>query len=390
MRFLFLVLFFSFVAHTVFAQADFRTLHSDAHVVDGHNDVLYRVMSDGEMETYGKRGHSDIPRFARGGLDVQVFSIWVPSKVTGAKAWKFALDEIDSLKAIANRNEKSVRLVLNHRDMDAALASGKLAAVIGLEGGRCIDGKRDRIITLYQRGLRSCGLTWNFSSDWASCSKDESAGTVKGGLSAKGKSFVHLLDSLGVLIDVSHLGEKSFWDVLAETQHPIIASHSACKELRNHHRNLSDTQLRAITKNGGVAMINFYPGFLASNLDNARIKRMRAFTDRHAALKNKYPDRGKSYLAAVDRLVAEAATKELVTLHTLIDHIDHAVRVAGIDHVGLGSDFDGIGLTPIGLHDVTDLPLLTRELLHRGYDELSIRKILGANFLRAFRTVCTR
>jgi len=369
------------------AQQDFMQLHREAVVVDGHNDVLGRVMRGGDMESWGTHGHSDLPRFARGGLDVQIFSIWVPSRERGENAWHFALAEIDSLKAIAARNPDRLGLVTDAGQLRRAVGDGLIAGIIGLEGGRCIDGRRERILTLYERGMRSFGLTWNYSSDWATCSKDESTGKVKGGLSAKGRGFVRLLDSLGVLIDVSHLGERSFWDVLETSQHPIFASHSACRALRDHHRNLTDRQLRALSENGGVVMINFYPGFLVNNLNRSRRNLVQRMHDRHAELKRQHPKRGAAYLSAVDDLLKQAQKRGLPSLYTIADHIDHAVQVAGIDHVGLGSDFDGISITPVGLRDVTDLPLLTRVLQQRGYSEAAIRKILGENFLRIFSAV---
>ncbi len=365
----------------------YLSLHSSAIVADGHNDILGRVMSGGEMETRASAGHSDLPRFRDGGMDIQLFSIWVPSEKKGDDAWQFALDEIDSLKAIAARNTAMMSLVTRPGEMDRTLAAGKLAAVIALEGGRCIDGRRDRILELHRRGMRSFGLTWNYSSDWATCSKDESTGKVPGGLSPKGKSFVRLLDSLGVLIDVSHLGEKSFWDVAAISTHPLFASHSASKVLRDHHRNLTDDQLRAVAKSGGVVMTNFFPGFIVSNLDEKRIARLRVFEKRAASLKKKHRARDKAYLKEYDRMVKDAKKEELCTLDDVVAHIERMVRIAGAAHVGLGSDFDGINLTPVGLNDVTDLPMLTRALLKKGYSDDQIRGILGGNFLRVWRTV---
>lgn len=386
-RFRYSVYLFCLLSVTLPAQEVYRTLHRDAVVVDGHSDVLGRVMSGESIESWTTSGHSDLPRFRAGGLDAQVFAVWVPSRERGERAWRFALAEIDSLHAIAERNPDRLRIVTDAQQLREAVITGRIAGIIGLEGGRCIDGRRDRILQLYQRGLRSFGLTWNYSSDWATCSKDEASGKVRGGLSAKGKQFVALLDSLGVLIDVSHLGERSFRDVLSVTRHPLIASHSACTALRKHHRNLTDAQLTALARGGGVVMINFYPGFLTGGLNTTRIAEMRRLHERHTKFKVQYPDRGPSYAAATDHLMEEARKAKLPTIHTIVDHIDHAVTVAGIDHVGLGSDFDGISLTPIGMQDVTDLPLLTRILRQRGYDDLSIRKILGNNFLRVFEKV---
>ncbi|MDT8322629.1 MAG: dipeptidase [Bacteroidota bacterium] len=369
------------------AQTDNPT-HEAPIVVDGHNDVLGRVMSGGDMEAWNSSGHSDLPRFRRGGLHVQVFSIWVPSRKTGDEAWRFALAEIDTLYAVAARNPDRLSVVTDLAQLRRTVARDGIAGIIGLEGGRCIDGRRDRILELYRRGLRSFGLTWNYSSVWATCSKDESAGKVRGGLSAKGKDFVRLFDSLGVLIDVSHLGEKSFYDVLRSTRNPVFASHSACAALRKHHRNLTDTQLRALADNGGVVMINFYPGFIKAGLGKERVRLSRKMLAEQAALQKKHPRRDDAYFAAVDVLVARAEAEGLATVRTVADHIDHAVRIAGVRHVGLGSDFDGISFTPVGLADVTDLPVLTRELRRRGYSNHDIRAILGGNFLRIFAAVC--
>ncbi|MBE0644571.1 MAG: dipeptidase [Bacteroidetes bacterium] len=375
------------VSYAPLSAQQYLPLHSSAIVADGHNDILWRVMSGGEMESRATTGHSDLPRFREGGMDIQLFSIWVPSEKTGDDAWQFALDEIDSLKAIAARNPAALQLATKPGDMDRILSGGKLAGVIALEGGRCIDGRRDRILELYRRGLRSFGLTWNHSSDWASCSKDESTGKVKGGLSEKGKSFVRLLDSLGVLIDLSHLGERAFWDVAANSSHPLFASHSASKALRDHHRNLTDAQLRAVAKSGGVVMTNFFPGFIVSNMNEKRVKRLREFEKKAAALKKKHPKRGKDYMKEYDRMVAAAKKEGICTIDDVVAHIDHAVRIAGAEHVGLGSDFDGINLTPVGLNDVTDLPMLTRSLMKKGYSADQIRGILGGNFLRVWRAV---
>lgn len=366
---------------------DFRDLHRAALVVDGHNDVLGRVMAGGDMERWGSVGHSDLPRFRAGGVDVQLFSIWVPSKHKGDDAWQYALDEIDSLKAIAARNASAMSIALRGGDIERLVAGKKLASVIALEGGRCIDGRRDRIIELYRRGLRCFGLTWNYSSDWATCSQDEHAGKVRGGLSEKGKSFVRLLDSLGVIIDVSHLGARSFADVIATTRHPIIASHSGCAALRGHHRNLTDAQLRAIATGGGVAMMTYVPSFIVADLDRKKQDRMRAYERQAAELRKKHPDRGAAYLKAYDRMLASARKEGLCTIDDVVRHVVHAVHVAGAPHVGLGSDFDGIGLTPVGLNDVTDLPMLTRALRKSGLTDEQIRGILGGNFLRVWNTV---
>ncbi|MDX9758310.1 MAG: dipeptidase [Bacteroidota bacterium] len=365
----------------------YRTLHTSALVVDGHNDILARVMKGVNIETRTRGGHSDLPRFRDGGVDVQLFSVWVPTKLRGEKGWRYALAEIDSLRAIAARNPDRLAIATRAGDIERITAGGLLAGVLALEGATCVDGRRDRIIALYRRGLRSFGPTWNVSTSWASSSKDEAAGSVRAGLSANGKSFVRLLDSLGVLIDLSHSGERTFWDVAATSTHPLFASHSGCAAIRAHHRNLTDAQLRAIAKSDGVAMMTYVPSFLMSNLGTKRIARMREFEARATALKKRYPRRDAAFLKEYDALIAAATAEKLCTIDDVVAHILHAVRVAGAAHVGLGSDFDGIGLTPVGLHDVTDLPMLTRALLKKGVSEQDIRGILGANFLRVWNRV---
>lgn len=382
--------FFLFLAIIALPASDAprsRALHASALVVDGHNDILARVMQGGNIESRSTHGHSDLPRFREGGVDVQLFSVWVPTKKQGEDGWRYALAEIDSLRAIAARNPDRLAVATRPGDIERFTARGLLAGVLALEGATCVDGRRERILALYQRGLRSFGPTWNVSTDWAGSSKDEAAGTVRGGLSPKGKSLIRLLDSLGVLIDLSHIGARTFWDVAATSTHPLFASHSGCAALRAHHRNLTDAQLRAIAKSRGVAMITFVPSFLSSNLSQKRIARMKEFERRGAALKARHPQRGPTYLKEYDAMVREANREKLCTIDQVVAHILHAARVAGAAHVGLGSDFDGIGLTPVGLHDVTDLPMLTRALLNKGVSEQDIRGILGENFLRVWNTV---
>ncbi|MBR9977989.1 MAG: dipeptidase [Bacteroidetes bacterium] len=363
----------------------YQSMHRASPVIDGHNDVLGRVLRGGDITVRSKKGHSDIPRLREGSVDAQIFAVWVPTRHKGAAAWRYTLEAIDSMKAMVDRMPDMLLLATGHDDIDRAIREDKLAVILSLEGGRSIEGKRERILELHRRGLRAFGLTWNNSHEWATSSKDEHEGRVSGGLSEKGKDFVRLMDSLGILVDVSHLGERAFHDVAAISTQPLFASHSSCAALRTHHRNLSDEQLRMIAGSDGVAMINFFPVFLVSNLTKQRIAAMRAFERRMQALKKEHPDRGENYLQAYDALVAEAMAAGLCTIENVVAHIDHAVRVAGPAHVGLGSDFDGINLTPVGLNDVTDLPMLTRALMHKGFTEQQIYGILGGNVLRIWR-----
>ena len=361
-------------------------MHAEAVVVDGHNDLLSAVMRGQSMETRRARGHSDLPRFREGGLDVQLFSVWVaPAHIQRGDAYAWAVAEIDSLTAIAKRNREGFTIVRNSRELDAAVQSSKLAGIIALEGGHPVGSSTADILALYKRGLRVFGLTWNNSTAWAGSAKDEASGVRSTGLTEYGKSVVRLLDSLGVVIDISHLGPKSTEDVLRTTKHPVIASHSSCAALCAHPRNLTDAQLRSLAANDGVAMINYFPLYLKAQLPKGTAALCAQYEKKLSALRGSSSD---AALPARDRIVAEAATRGLPTILDVVEHIEHAIRTAGIDHVGLGSDFDGIAFLPVGLGDVTALPFLTRELLRRGYSEDDVRKLLGGNFLRVFARVC--
>jgi len=374
---------FTLGAATVSAQ-DAQRLHRDAVVVDGHNDILSRVLKGARMDVRGNTGQSDLPRFGEGALDVQVFSVYVHPSKAGEEGWLAGLAQIDSLRALASRAPERLAIVTDGRGVDEALRRSALAAIIGLEGALLIDGRADRLRALHARGLRVFAPTWNRSSDWATSSADEAKGMAAPGLSTKGRALVRLLDTLGMLLDVSHLGTRSIEDALRETRNPVIASHSSCAALRPHHRNLSDEQLRAIAARGGVVMINFFPPYIRANVDKNTKRALARACKELDALARRFKRSDARFLAAFDAAIDRAARRGIPTLRDVADHIDHAVRVMGAAHVGLGSDFDGIDHAPLGLHDVTWLPLLTRELLRRGHDEEAIRGILGGNFLRVF------
>jgi membrane dipeptidase len=321
--------------------SDYPRIHREATVVDGHNDVLGRVVSGDRIDIRGVKGHSDLPRFREGGVDVQVFSVWVHPKKGTTEGWKEALRQIDSLHALANRSGGALCVCGSGNDADAALRAGALAGIISIEGSTSIDGKPERIRALHVRGLRMLAPTWNRSVGWASSSEDEAAGKGKG-LTAHGRRLVRLLDTLGILIDISHLGPKSIADAIQESRNPVIASHSSCASLRAHHRNLTDEQLRSVAATGGVVMINFFPPFIRAGMSKKKIEQTRAQCQRLNALAIKYPKRIGRFLTDFDAIIRQAAKQGLPTLIDVADHIDHAVRVAGAAHVGLGSDFDGI------------------------------------------------
>lgn len=369
---------------------DFRQIHRDAIVIDSHNDLLMRVSAGDRVEERSTKGHSDLVRFAEAGYDGQVFSVWVDPDITSGY-FAYANRLIDSLDAIFKRNPTRVMKVTSAAEFDKARASHRLAGMIGLEGGHAVENSIANILHLYKRGVRYIGLTWNNSTGWASSGRDESRNLpARKGLTDAGKRIVRLMDSLGILIDVSHCGEQTFADVAATSRNPIIASHSSVYAICPHFRNLKDEQIKAIARSGGVMMINFFPAFLDSTFRPSKESALRACQKDLLALEKKHVSDPQKYLAARDAYLRSNAAATLTSILTVVEHIDYVKRLVGIDFVGLGSDFDGISIAPLGLEDVTKTVYLTRELQKRGYTEEDIAKVLGGNFLRVFRKVCAR
>ena len=372
----------------VHAQS-YAKLHDKAIVVDTHNDVLttatLRGMDIGTDLT-GKT-HSDLGRFRKGGVDVQVFSIFCDDHYGVGSAYREANREIDSLYALAGRNPDKMQIVTDAAGLAQAVKHHKLAAMLGVEGGHMIEDSIAYLDSLYRRGVRYMTLTWNNSTPWATSAKDETskAFTVTPyGLTDRGKTIVRRMNELGMLVDLSHVGEQTFWDAIHTVNKPVICSHSSVYALCPVFRNLTDEQIKAVGVNGGVIQVNFYSGFLDSNY----VPRMGRFLLRHkpemdSMAAAKAPDYAiNEYLA---KKYPQEADSLRAPLSLLMDHIDHIVRLIGPDHVGLGSDFDGIESPPQQLDDVSTYPLITRELLKRGYKEADILKILGGNFIRVLK-----
>jgi membrane dipeptidase len=371
------------------AGQSYQQVHERAILVDTHNDVLSTATLQGldiGQDLTGKT-YSDLARFRKGGVDVQIFSIFCDDHYGKGSAFRYANREIDSLYAIAGRNPDKMQIVTTPAGLELAVKHHKLAAMMGVEGGHMIEDDPEYLDSLFKRGVRYMTLTWNNSTSWATSAKDETskAFTVTPyGLTERGKKIVQRMNELGMLVDLSHVGEQTFWDAIRTTTKPVLVSHSSVYALCPVFRNLKDDQIRAIGQNGGVIQVNFYSGFLDSNYQ----KRMAAFTSRHkneidslAALKT--PDYAVNLFLS-KRYPGEADSLR-PPLSLLIDHIDYIVKLIGADHVGLGSDFDGIESSPKGLDDVTTYPLITRELLRRGYSVADVDKILGGNFIRVFK-----
>jgi membrane dipeptidase len=359
-------------------------------IVDSHNDLLMRVMAGDKVEARSSKGNSDLVRFTEARYAGQFFSVWVdPIREEHGESYNYANRMIDSLDAILRRNPARIVKAANGAEFDAAQRSGKLAAMIGIEGGHAIESSIDKLIRLYRRGARYLGLTWNNSVPWASSARDESGRMVAHpGLSAFGRQVIRTMDSLGMLVDVSHSGEKTFWDVIATTKNPIIASHSSVYRLCPHFRNLKDEQITAIARTGGVVMINFFPKFIDSAFTAKKEKALAEYGKKLAFIEKKYAGNPPLLRETKARFFSQKEVRALPGVHTVADHIDYVKKLAGIDHVGIGADFDGIDIAPLGLEDVTRLSNLTDELCRRGYSEEEIRKVLGGNILRVFRKVC--
>jgi len=378
---------FFLIAHCLFAGAQsYKKLHFNAVVVDTHNDLLTTAIDKGlviDQDLSGKT-HSDLARLKKGGVDVQLFSVWCDGLKADPYAW--ANREMDTLDAVAKRNPDKIMKVGNTAELLQALKAKKIAAMFGVEGGHMIENSLDKLYHFYRRGARYMTLTWNNSTEWATSALDETtkADSLKHkGLTAFGKQVVQRMNELGMLVDLSHVGEQTFWDAINTSTKPVLVSHSCVYTLCPHRRNLKDEQIKAIAKNGGVIHLNFYSGFVDSSFERrSEIFNSNHKTERDSILKiNPEP-----YFADVflfEKYPAEVNALR-PPLSMLLDHLDYIVKLAGVDHVGLGSDFDGINSAPLQLDDVTNMPLITKELLKRGYTKKDIRKILGENFLRLF------
>ncbi|WP_434394363.1 dipeptidase [Sphingobacterium spiritivorum] len=364
----------------VFAQ-DYKQIHKDLIVVDGHNDVIYESIFKGK--DIAKRlttGHTDLPRLKEGGVDVQVFAVWSDDKNWKKGAFKHANDQIDALEKMISGNSDQIELAKSSKDIDAILNKGKIAAVIGVEGGNMIESKIENLEKLYDRGVRYLTLTWNYNLPWVTAAAIEvKTSSDKGkGLTAHGKDIIRRMNELGMMVDLSHGGEKTFYDVIATSTKPILVSHSNAYTLMPHYRNLKDEQLEALKKNGGVIGVNFYSGFL----DPTYTERVRKLYRKHFADKGNYK---LSPTRQYEKLPKKLQQEANAPMSKLLEHINYLVKKVGIDHVAIGSDYDGIESPPRELEDVSKFPLLTKALLEQGYSKEDVGKIMGGNFLRLLR-----
>ena len=369
-------------------SAHARQLHDRAIVIDTHDDTTQRMLFDKnfDISVRHKDGQIDVPRMREGGLDALFFSIWVPSDVTGPPAVKRAFDLIDCVREAARLHPNDLMLATTAADIRRAASEHKIAALMGMEGGHMIDDDL-RLLRLYAAlGVRYMTLTHFKNNNWADSSTDKAA---HNGLTAFGKDVVREMNRLGMMVDISHVADKTFWDVIETTRAPVLASHSSARAIANHPRNMTDDMMRALAKNGGVVMINYHAAFLSEEFRIASEKKSGTVVESMAAMSKKCGGNEACTTMESERIDHEAMARgELpkVSWEKIVDHIDHAVKVAGADHVGLGSDFDGATM-PIGMEDASKLPKITDALLKKGYSDADVEKILGGNILRVMEAV---
>ena len=374
-------------------SAKAREIQNSAIVIDTHADTPQRFLDEnydiGSTDPKDQ-GHISLDKTKAGNLGAEFFSIWVEPETNQGHFARHTLDLIDSVYEQAARHPDRMMMAFSVEDIERAHREHKLAALMGIEGGHSIENDIHLLRDYYRLGVRYMTLSWSNTNEFADSSGDINDPKVEhhNGLTEGGKRIVLEMNRLGMLVDISHVSDKTFWDTIAVTKAPVIASHSSARALTNDPRNMTDDMLRAVAKNGGVVDVNFYSAFVDENYRKAAEAQTK---DRDAAVKayiDKLKAEGKTptYLDS-DSIEREWAAKiPRPPLSSLIDHIVHIAKVAGIDHVGLGSDFDGVsGATPQGIDSAADLPKITQALLDRGYSADEIRKILGGNVLRVFR-----
>ena len=364
-----------------------RKLHFSSIVVDTHDDTTQRFL-DGKFDlgVRSDTGSIDIPRMKEGGLGAIFFSIWIPSKVTGPEAVNRALIQIDAVREQVRKHPGELALATTAAEVREARKQGKIAALMGVEGGHMINSNLGVLRNYAALGVRYMTLTHSGNDEWADSSTDKPA---HNGLTDFGKDVVREMNRLGVIVDISHVSDKTFYDVLETSKAPIFASHSSCRAICDAARNMTDQMIKDLAAKGGVIQINYHIGFLSQEFRDAEKAKPELEKEIQAEINKRCGDNEACQLVEGDRVVREyvvAGKLPRVDYTKIIEHIDHAVKLVGAEHVGLGSDFDG-AMMPFGMEDATKLPKITEALLQKGYSEGDVKKILGENTLRVMTEV---
>jgi membrane dipeptidase len=364
-----------------------KKLHFSSIVVDSHDDTTQRFL-DGKFDLGARNstGSIDIPRMRDGNLGAIFFAIWMPSKVTGQEAVNRALVQIDAVREAARKHSNDLILATTAAEIRDAHKQGKIATLIGVEGGHMINASLGVLRSYAALGVRYMTLTHSGNCEWADSSTDRSA---HNGLTDFGKDVVREMNRLGIMVDISHVSDKTFYDALEVSKAPLIASHSSCRALCDAPRNMTDQMMKDLAANGGVIQINYHVGFLSQKFRNAEKANPEINKAIGEEVQRLCGDNEGCQLIEGDRVTREYVEQgklPRVDWTAIIEHVDHAVNVAGIDHVGLGSDFDGANM-PYGMEDASKLPKITEALLKKGYSEGDVKKILGENTLRLMSEV---
>lgn len=364
-----------------------RKLHFSSIVVDTHDDTTQRLL-DGKFDlgTRSATGSIDIPRMREGNLGAIFFSIWMPSKVTGPEAVDRALIQIDAVREQARKHPEDLVLATTTAEIREARKQGKIAALLGVEGGHMINNDLGVLRSYAALGVRYMTLTHSGNDEWADSSTDKPA---HNGLTEFGKHVVREMNRLGVMVDISHVSDKTFYDALEISKAPMIASHSSCRALCDAPRNMTDQMMKDLAAKGGVVQINFHVGFLSQEFRNAEKANPEINKEIAAEVAKRCGENEGCQILEGDRITREYVEQgklPRVDWTKIIEHMDHAAKIAGIDHVGLGSDFDGANM-PYGMEDATKLPRITEALFQKGYSEGDVKKILGENTLRVMAEV---
>jgi membrane dipeptidase len=362
-------------------------LHFHSLVVDTHDDTTQRLLDPHfDIAVRHKDGGIDIPRVREGNLDGIFFSIWIPGTVTGPEAVRRALEQITAVRSMVEHNSSALALATTADEVRRAHTGGKIAVLIGVEGGHMINSDLDNLRKLHSLGVRYMTLTHSVNDEWADSSTDK---PIHNGLTDFGKQVVREMNRLGMMVDISHVADKTFYDALAVSEAPLIASHSSCRALCNAPRNMTDDMIKALAAKGGVIQINYHVGFLSQEFRDAENSHVGMDKEIEAESKKRCGENEACQLIELEKIVREMMAQgklPRVEWTKIIDHIDHAVKLVGADHVGLGSDFDG-AVMPFGMEDASHLPQITDALLKKGYSESDIQKILGGNTLRLMEQV---
>jgi len=368
-------------------SAQAHDLHFSSIVVDTHDDTTQRLL-DPKFNLGARHtdGSIDIPRMREGGLDAIFFSIWIPGTVTGPTAVRRAEDQIAAVRQAVARNPNDLVLCTTADEIRAAKKSKKIAVLMGVEGGHMINNSLATLDQFFTLGVRYMTLTHTVNTEWADSSGDKPA---HDGLTPFGKQVVAEMNKLGMMVDISHVADKTFYDVLAVSEAPVIASHSSCRALCTAPRDMTDEMIKALAAKGGVIQINYHVGFLSQKFQDASKAKPELGKQIEVEAKKRCAGNEACELIEADKITRDYVAQgklPRVEWTEIIDHIDHAVKLVGADHVGLGSDFDGADM-PYGMEDATHLPQITNALLAKGYSPADIQKILGGNTLRLMQDV---